>query len=140
MFRDLFDQRIVALSTVSYKAHEFQNESCQIKCEDKIDILPPTDCYLEIIVTRKLVCVPEGPFEVSAAYSIRHGLREEHIGKVSWADYSIFDEIMADKDFFITDDVSRLSLIISQITSSFNTLPLVTPPIFIEEIDSKDQE
>jgi hypothetical protein len=42
-----------------------------------------------------------------------------------------------DFDYFSAQNLDRVSLIISQITSSFGASPIITPPVFMEKTDEK---
>lgn len=83
---------------------------------------------LKINFQRRLFCEPEGVFSLHVSFTTIFTLDPETKDEVDWSKVNIAEEIVNYGEGLLTNIVSRTSLLISQITSSFGQLPIMTPP------------
>lgn len=123
----------IFLDTISYKRIEdSKNEEKQelsLLCKDDIDTLV-TDDFVQIIITRELVFYPEAMFSLIVSFGacLKFNERKE---EQNWADIDLAKEFSENGQFITSQLMSRISLLIGQITSSFGQQPLVLPVTII---------
>ena len=47
------------------------------------------------------------------------------------------NKILENEEFFLSSTISGVSLLISQVLSSFGRVPVITPPVFMSEDDEE---
>ena len=135
MLKDLFDGtcRIAPLH-MEWKTLELLNdpmEKAELIVEDSVTWERASDC-LRVICTRKAGFLPECSFSVTVSYVVEHILQKvDTLNDVS--DEEIDKEVHEHLGFYILENqglMSRVSLIISQMSSAFGAPPLVLPPSY----------
>jgi len=116
---------------IYYKYIGLLKKDIKISYIDTIKELNHDNEKLTIIVTRELKFTPKNFFSLAVSYYVEHFLKDEYIGIFDWEKFDLSKEINDDIKYYSLNKMSRISLLISQITSSFGYNPIVTPPMFI---------
>lgn len=135
MLKDLFDGtcRIAPLH-MEWKTLEPLNnpaEKAEIVVEDSVRWEKESDC-LRVICTRKAGFLPECSFSVTVSYMVEHILLKPD-SLIDISDEEIDQEVQEHLGFYIQENqglMSRVSLIISQMSSAFGAPPLILPPSY----------
>lgn len=87
---------------------------------------------IEFIISRNLSFEPRSLVEIDVSFGVILELNEKYKGSKQ-LDYKSIISDMISEDCVITSIImSRISLLISQLTSSYGERPIVTPPSFIK--------
>jgi len=89
---------------------------------------------LNISIKREIQFDPKSIFEIIVVFGATLTFNPEKQGEINWDEINIADEFTNNGDFVLNNLVSRTSLLISQITSSYGLHPLVTPPLIAGKI------
>lgn len=121
------------LDKVEYK--RLDESDCEVSLKVKDDVEIKLDNKLQgivAIITRKLSFTPMSLFEITVTFGVYLEVNDDYKDLKTINLSAIKDEFL-DDDCVITNIVmSRISLIISQLTSSFGERPIVTPPSIME--------
>ena len=138
MLKDLFNKRCrIQLEHVEMKALEDPAdtvEEIEISVKDSVTWKKNEDC-LHVECTRHVGFEPTCNFEITVTYSVEHFLKEKN-ALDAVPDSEIEKEVQEDILFYIQEKqglINRVSLIIAQLTSSFNGAPMVLPPYYQKE-------
>ncbi len=118
------------LQNVSYSKVENvinQNEH-SLNCIDNIKVDVIGNEKVRITITRSLKFEPEELFNLSVAFGAVLSFDPEHEKDCNWNEINLAEEFRANGDFVTVNLMSRITLLIAQITSSFGQQPLVLPP------------
>lgn len=136
MLKDLLGNRIrVGLAQV--KMCEIPDTDAQIEVHFEDTITgKAADKFLRIEFTRHVWFEPASVFDITATYFVEHELKQE--GSLAEISQEQIDaEIRNDPGFYMQESqgfVSRISMLISQITASFGGVPLISPPHYSPEV------
>ncbi len=104
-------------------------ETVPLNCADNINVEIKSNSSVKIIVTRSLYFEPEEIFRLSVAFGANLKFEPQKVSEYNWNEINLADEFR-DNGHFVTDNLmSRISLLIAQITSSFGQQPLLLAPI-----------
>ena len=120
----------IFLDTVSYKRIENVNDKCEqelsLLCQDNLKAMLSED-GVRIIVTRTLMFEPEALFALNVSFGADLKFNERKV-EHEWTEINLAEE------FFVTGQLmSRISLLIGQITSSFGQQPLILPSMIAKK-------
>lgn len=125
----------IFLDTVSYKRIEnLDNKTEQellLSCQDNLKALTQED-GIRIIVTRTLTFDPEALFVLNVSFGADLKFNERK-SEYEWSEINLAEEFGENGDFVITQLMSRISLLIGQITSSFGQPPLILPAVIAKK-------
>lgn len=99
-----------------------------INCTDNITAEINENNEIRIIVTRSLNFDPEKMFRLSVAFGADLRFDPKKINEYNWREIDLADEFRENGDFVTGNLMSRITLLIAQITSSFGQPPLVLAP------------
>lgn len=99
-----------------------------INCTDNINAEINENNEIRIIVTRSLTFDPEKMFRLSVAFGADLQFDPQKKNEYNWREMDLADEFRENGDFVTGNLMSRITLLIAQITSSFGQPPLVLPP------------
>lgn len=125
----------IALENVSYKKLDDLNEDVTLSVNDDLNIKENVNGYnfIEIIITRNLSFAPKSLVDITVTFSVYLELNEKY-AKNNVIDYKALKNYLLFKENTLTSIVmSRISLLISQLTSSYGERPIITPPSFMTE-------
>ena len=119
----------IFLDTVSYKRIENVNDKCEqelsLLCQDNLKAMLSED-GVRIIVTRTLMFEPEALFALNVSFGADLKFNERKV-EHEWTEINLAEEFGENGDFVTGQLMSRISLLIGQITSSFGQQPLILP-------------
>lgn len=117
------------LDKVSYnridKTEEIKEYS--LNCIENIETEVNGD-IVKLTVSRLLKFDPEEIFELSVSFGAILKLNEEKKNDYDWTEINLAEEFRENGQFVLVNLVSRISLLIAEITSSFGQSPIILPP------------
>lgn len=126
----------IFLDSLSYKRIESENKNTEkeftLLCKDNIKTEVKEE-GIRIIVTRILEFDPEEFFTLSVVFGADLKFNERKT-EVKWDELNIAEEFRENGDFVTAQLMSRMSLLIGQITSSFGQQPII-PPLALAKKD-----
>lgn len=135
MLKDLFNKRCrIQLERAEMKALNdppSDAEEIEVEAQDSVTWKKKADC-LHVECTRHVGFEPACNFEITVTYSVDHYLKEQN-ALDSLDEKVIEQEVQSDILFYIQEKqglMGRVSLIIAQLTSSFNGAPMILPPYY----------
>lgn len=112
----------------THKAKSSDNTAYTLNCVDNISTQIVDDSKLQVTITRNLEFSPDDLYTLSVSFivvlTILDGKKDDLL---SIKDLSF--ELAKGGHFFLSDIMSRISALISNITASFGQPPVITPPI-----------
>ena len=123
----------ISLENVHYeKLDELEGEvDLEVKDNLQINDVTSSSDHIEIIISRNLSFRPRSLVDITVSFGIILELNEKHKG-TNKPDFDTLKSELFTKDSVIASIVmSRISLLISQLTSSYGERPIITPPSFM---------
>lgn len=115
-------------------------ETSSLNCSDNISVEINDRDMLKIIVTRNLFFDPDMLFKLSVAFGADIIFDPQKKGEYEWENINLAEEFREYGDFVTVNLMNRISLLISQITSSFGQMPLVLPPNIVKSNSIEEEE
>lgn len=84
---------------------------------------------VRIILERGIKFDPHEFFELSISFGAELTFNEEKSAQIDWSTINLAEEFHQNGEFVLSNLVSRISLLIAQITSSFGQPPLILPTV-----------
>ena len=129
----------IFLDTVSYKRIENVNDKCEqelsLLCQDNLKAMLSED-GVRIIVTRTLMFEPEALFALNVSFGADLKFNERKV-EHEWTEINLAEEFGENGDFVTGQLMSRISLLIGQITSSFGQQPLILPSMIAKKVKTE---
>lgn len=128
------DEQVFYLDKVFYNRIDKKNqaEEYSLKCVDNIEAVAEEE-KVRLTVKRVLQFEPKEIFELSVSYGAILKIKEDK-KSYAWDKIDLAEEFRENGQFVLGNLMSRISLLIAEITSSFGQPPLILPPV----IASKD--
>ena len=140
-FVDYFgEDEVCDLTSVSFVSPEFR-ENLDFGVADEIEILEANNKELIIDFTRTLVYENDDDVEpflqvsATANFSVKDDFDDTIVLMSKTSDLE--NKILENEEFFLSSTISGVSLLISQVLSSFGRVPVITPPVFMSEDDEE---
>lgn len=118
------------LEKVSYEKLEKNSERGEysLNCHENIIANHEGNNSVHLTVTRTLKFEPEEMFSLTVSYGAVLTFRAERKNEYDWSEIKLAEEFRNNGDFVVNNLVSRISLLVAQITSSYGQAPLILPP------------
>lgn len=116
------------LNEIEYKKIDIFEDESTLTCEDQIDVELDKQIGIRVIVTREIYFEPESIFKIKVSFGTDLRFNPENVMEYKWDELNLAEEFKENGDFVTRNLMSRISLLIAQITSSFGQQPIVTPP------------
>ena len=112
-----------------------EKDNDNLICKDTLsaDLI---DTGVRLLITRNLAFEESQLFDLSVSYGAVLTFDESRSTEINWNELDLAREFKDNGGFVLSNLMSRISLLIAQITSSFGQMPLVLPPV-IPENDSE---
>ena len=125
----------LSLLNVKYDRKDEIQTDVELIIQDSLDIqnINGKSEDLEFIVSRHLSFKPECFADISVSFSVILKLNDEYRHAESLDYKTLKQEMIGPDSIIIPMIMSRISLIISQLTSSYGERPVVTPPSFMRQ-------
>lgn len=122
-----------------------------INHDDTVQTKPEMNCFddyicqykddsIKITVTRYVNFAPTCLFSAEVSYTIIHKFDKSKCKNFNISEYDLQKIVQEDIDYFIPDEMDRVSLILSQITDAFEGRPLITAPSLLLKKNSSKNE
>ena len=98
-----------------------------LNCIDNIDAHISNDT-VKLNVQRVLKFDPEEIFNLSVSFGVILRFNEEKKGDYDWENINLAEEFQENGQFVLEHLMSRITLLIAEITSSFGQVPIIPPP------------
>lgn len=105
---------------------------------DNIEVFHQENNIIKVDFTRTVNFQPEQIFELSVTFSIFLSAKNQSDNLKQLKDSDIIETLSVGTSPITTNIMSRMSLLIAQITSSFGQMPLSTAPLFIHPQTEKN--
>lgn len=99
-----------------------------LNCRDSISVAVNNDEGVTLIITRKMYFDPNVLFELGVSFGVDLKFIQEKKTEIEWDSVDLASEFKKSGEFVLQNIMSRISLLIGQITASFGQTPLMTPP------------
>ncbi len=124
-------QQELFLDSVKYEMSfgEVKNGEARLAINDSLDVCVE-EGKIKVVFLRVVNTVPMELFSISVSFGCFLPLKEDYINEKDWDIVQLKEELLQEKNI-IGGLVSRSSMLISQISSSYGQSPIITQPIFI---------
>lgn len=134
--QDYFEpEQEIFLDEVNYKRIDSSNKEPKqefaLLCQDNVRVSISEE-GVRVVITRSMVFDPRQIFSLNVSFGIDLKFNEKKM-EYDWKNINLAEEFMENGDFVTTQLVSRISLLIAQITSSFGQPPIISPPTLAEQ-------
>lgn len=124
----LSGKKYIYLNSIHYISH---SDECQTK--PKVNCIDKYSCEykgnaIEVTATRSVDFSPKCFFSAEISYTVIHEFDENKYDDFRIEEYDLSQIVEEDKNYYIPDEMDRVSLILAQITDSFEGRPLITAP------------
>lgn len=118
------------LDKVSYSRMDknLKTKEYSLTCIDNLDAKIDNDT-VRLTVRRVLEFDPEELFEMSVSFGAILKFNEEKKSDYDWEKVNLVEEFRENGQFVLGNLMSRISLLIAEITSSFGQTPIILPPL-----------
>ena len=120
------------LDSISYnridKEEQVQNYS--LNCVDNIEV-SVNEATVKLTVKRSLKFEPEELFDLSVSYGAILKLKKDKIDEYNWSKINLAAEVQENGQFVLGNLMSRISLLIAEITSAYGQTPIVLAPAVV---------
>lgn len=99
-----------------------------LNCADNINVEVNDKKDIRVIVTRTLSFEPEEMFFLSVSFGADLQLDQQKADEYNWYEINLAEEFRENGNFVTDNLMSRITLLIAQITSSFGQQPLILLP------------
>ncbi len=110
-----------------------EKTECNLNCIDNINVVVEEGKKVCVTVTRTLQFEPENIFYLKVSFGAILMFDPQKVGEYDWHNINMAEEFKKNGQFVLNNLMSRISLQISQITSSFGQMPLILPPAVAQE-------
>lgn len=130
-FKECFtDEYQYSLKSINYKTIESQEifDTIELNCSDEINSIN-IENGLELTFSRKVFFIPKCMYELTVTYSVKLFF-VDNTKEINCEE--LLDNLKNEENVYLSNIISRASLLISDITSSYGQNPVITPPVFIK--------
>lgn len=130
-FKEYFtDEYQYSLKSIVYETIESKEtfDTIELNCSDDINSIS-VENGLELTFSRKVFFVPKCMYELTVTYSVKL-FYVDNTKEINREE--LLDILKNEENVYLSNIISRASLLISDITSSYGQNPVVTPPVFIK--------
>ncbi len=107
-------------------------EEVLLNCTDNINVEVGEKGEVRVIVTRSLSFEPEEIFQLVVSFGAELKFEPKKANEYNWHEINMSEEFR-DNGKFVTDNLmTRITLLIAQITSSYGQQPLILPPNIVK--------
>lgn len=130
-------EKDIYLENISYEKIGIfsDNKEYSLSCADSIKVNVNNRESVSVTVVRKLEFEPKDIFSLTVSYGALLKFDPEKVDEYNWHEINLADEFRENGDFITANLMSRITLQIAQITSSFGEMPLILPPNIVKKSD-----
>ena len=119
------------LDEVKYNRLPLLDESVNLICQDTINA-SVVDNGVKLLVVRHLYANKGQLFDLSVSFGAQLTFDGKMAADIKWNEIDLAKEFKENGGFVLSNLLSRISMLVAQITSSFGQIPLVLPPMIPE--------
>lgn len=122
------------LDKISYSRIE-KKETTQeylLNCIDNLEASVNED-KVTLIVRRTVRFEPQEIFELAITFGVVLKIKEEKMNEYDWNSIPLAEEFQTNGNFVLDNIMSRISLLVAEITSSFGQNPIIVPPMIAQK-------
>lgn len=130
-FKEYFtDEYQYSLKSIVYETIESKEmfDTIELNCSDEINSIS-VENGIELAFSRKVFFIPKCMYELTVTYSVKL-FYVDNTKEINHEE--LLDILKNEENVYLSNIISRASLLISNITSSYGQNPVVTPPVFIK--------
>lgn len=98
-----------------------------LNCIDQLEVSVNEE-HVKLKITRSLVFEPNELFELNVSFGAILKFNQKVKNEYNWNEMNLAEEFKENGDFVTVNLMTRISLLVSQITSSFGQIPIILPP------------
>lgn len=114
----------------THKTKSSTTTAYTLNCVDNLSAQMISDSTLQVKITRKLEFTPDDLYSLSVTFIVLLQIVDEKNEELASLE-NLSMELVKGGHFFLSDIMSRISALISDITASFGQPPVVTPPSLV---------
>lgn len=120
----------ICLKNIDYKLIDdiCESETVTLACVDELVLEATTEERVSFELTRHLKFEPNSLYSLSITYGFSLLFNQEFKKEIDWSNVDMTRELIDSKGLCLGNIISRISLLIAQITSTSGQMPIVTPP------------
>lgn len=99
-----------------------------LNCIDSVDVDIINENTVRVTVERALKFSPEEMFNLTISFGALLKFNEEKKADYDWEKIDLMEEFRENGQFVLSNLITRISLLIAEITSSFGQMPIISPP------------
>ena len=88
---------------------------------------------VNLIVRRTVRFDPQEIFELIISFGVVLKIKKEKQVEYDWNSINLADEFQMNGNFVLDNIMSRISLLVAEITSSFGQNPIIVPPMIAQK-------
>lgn len=100
-----------------------------LNCYDKLETKELSENRLQVSVTRSLVFDPDDLYTLSVTYVVVLKFKSGKKDELKSLSNDLSKDLINYGQFFLSNIMARMSMLISEITASYGQPPVVTPPV-----------
>jgi len=100
-----------------------------LHCLDRLETKEISDEQLEVKVTRSLAFDPDDLYNLNVTFVAILSYNMDRKKELKELSSDLSKDLISDGQFFLSNIMSRISLLISDITASYGQPPIISPPV-----------
>lgn len=100
-----------------------------LNCLDRLETNEISDEQLEVKVTRSLAFAPDDLYSLNVTFVAVLSYNMDKKKELEELSSDLSNELINNGQFFLSNIMSRISLLISDITASYGQPPVISPPV-----------
>lgn len=100
-----------------------------LNCYDKLETKELSENRLQVSVTRSLVFDPDDLYTLSVTYVVVLKFKSGKKDELKSLSNDLSKDLINYGQFFLSNIMARMSMLISEITGSYGQPPVITPPL-----------
>lgn len=112
-----------------------KNETTQeylLNCIDNLETIVKED-KVNLIVRRSVRFEPKEIFELTVSFGVVLKIKKDKMNEYDWSSINLAEEFQANGNFVLDNIMSRITMLIAEITSSYGQNPIIVPPVIAQK-------
>lgn len=112
-----------------------KNETTQeylLNCIDNLETIVKED-KVNLIVRRSVRFEPKEIFELTVSFGVILKIKKEKMDEYDWSSINLAEEFQTNGNFVLDNIMSRITMLIAEITSSYGQNPIIVPPVIAQK-------
>lgn len=112
-----------------------KNETTQeylLNCIDNLETTVKEE-KVNLTVRRTVRFEPKEIFELTVSFGVVLKIKKEKLEEYDWSTINLAEEFQANGNFVLDNIMSRITMLIADITSSYGQNPIIVPPVIAQK-------